>query len=282
MKKTILFLFIALSFSSCKKDNDSDQGTKEEINLNVSYGTDNSQKMDVYLPANRTATTPLVLMLHGGAWIDGDKAEIKFIQDSLLKHGIASVNMNYRFASATNHFEGMMEDVGKAFAYVKQNADDWTVRSSNNVVLGVSAGAHIALLYAYAYKQSNEVSAVISLCGPTIFTEGFLSSPSAVILKTPIEAMVGAPITSPLTQPFTNASPALRITSIPTLLIHGTSDIIVPFESSNFLSKALESRSIPNKLVRIEGAGHDLGLANPAAATMILKEVLSWITIYSK
>ncbi|EOR96553.1 Esterase/lipase [Arcticibacter svalbardensis MN12-7] len=167
MKKAFLFLFIALSFSSCKKDNDSDQGTKEEIKLNISYGTDNSQKMDVYLPANRTTTTPLVLILHGGAWIDGDKADMKIIQDSLLKHGVAIVSMNYRFASATNHYEGMMEDVGKAFAYVKQNADDWIVRSSSNVVLGVSAGAHIGLFNAYANKQNNEVSAVISLCGPT-------------------------------------------------------------------------------------------------------------------
>ncbi len=82
------------------------------MKLNVRYGTDNRQKMDVYLPTNRSMTTTLVILLHGGARIEGDNAYIKFIQDSLLKQGIATESKNYRFASAMNHYVGMMEDVG--------------------------------------------------------------------------------------------------------------------------------------------------------------------------
>lgn len=93
--------------------------------------------------------------------------------------------------------------------------------------------------------------------------------------------MVGAPISSPLPLAFAMASPAARITNVPTLLIHGTVDPIVPYESSVFLAVALSNQNFPVNFLHVYGAGHDLGLANPATSAMILKEVLSWITIYS-
>jgi acetyl esterase/lipase len=80
----ILILFI-LVFSSCKKDDSPEQDLSVTM-LNVSYGTNNQQKMDVYLPATRsTATTKVIIMIHGGGWNTGDKTDFNEYVDSLKK-----------------------------------------------------------------------------------------------------------------------------------------------------------------------------------------------------
>ena len=66
---------------------------------NVSYGTDANQKMDVYLPANRTtATTKVIILVHGGSWVSGDKADIASFVDTLKRRvpDYAIININYR------------------------------------------------------------------------------------------------------------------------------------------------------------------------------------------
>lgn len=281
MKRIILALALLTVLNACKKEKELDNSS-EEIYTNLSYGQDAAQKMDVYLPASRTESTPLVVMFHGGAWVDGDKADLNFIQDSLLHRGIATVNVNYRFASSSNHYEGMMSDVSAALSYVKKNADEWNVRQSGDILLGVSAGGHIALLYAYAYKQPGEVNAVISLAGPSIFSSEYLSYASAA-LKQPLEYMAGAEISgSVLNEKFAEASPANRISNVPTLLIHGTADVVVPIAQSEFLDQELSAHKIDHKLVSIQGAGHDLSISNPASINKITSEVVAWVGAYSK
>ncbi|MDP5077277.1 MAG: alpha/beta hydrolase, partial [Nonlabens sp.] len=71
----------------------------EKTELNVSYGIDPQQTMDMYLPANRTAsTTKTVVIIHGGGWTSGDKNEVNglvgLVQRALPDHAV--INMNYR------------------------------------------------------------------------------------------------------------------------------------------------------------------------------------------
>jgi acetyl esterase/lipase len=66
---SLLFLVIA-----CKKE--SDDTNAEQSYMDVAYGTHSLQKMDIYLPANSdTTATKLMILIHGGAWIEGDKAD---------------------------------------------------------------------------------------------------------------------------------------------------------------------------------------------------------------
>ncbi len=84
-------LLVSLSFllflASCTK-NDSGTGGTDPIAaktiLNVSYGTDPLQKMDIYLPANRTVTaTRAIILIHGGGWTQGDKHRFHLMVDTL-------------------------------------------------------------------------------------------------------------------------------------------------------------------------------------------------------
>ena len=88
LKKIIfLFLFLAL-YLGCSKDNSEEQTpvpVPEVVEayeaLNVSYGSDENQVFDIYLPENRTNNTKILILIHGGSWISGDKLDI-----IVLKH----------------------------------------------------------------------------------------------------------------------------------------------------------------------------------------------------
>ncbi len=62
---------------SCQKENTEPQNplSASKTMLNVAYGTDPAQRMDIYLPAGRSATsTKVIVLIHGGGWTTGDKS----------------------------------------------------------------------------------------------------------------------------------------------------------------------------------------------------------------
>lgn len=283
MKKNFFLLLLAVSLWACKKEKDTLEPATEQQYNDVSYGSDSRQKFDAFLPAGRDENTPLVVLVHGGTWISGDKADMQFIQNTLKQQGIASVNMNYRYASASNHYEGLMQDVGAVFAAITNTADKWRVRKNGYILLGVSAGAHMALLYSYAYQSQGQVKGVVSLAGPSVFSSEFLTAASNPALSSGIVAMVGADIHSGELSPrFAEASPLNRMSSVPTLQVHGTADVVVPFLQAQLLANALNGKGVANKLIAVEGGGHDLSLAGVTNVGNILSEISSFITARSK
>ncbi len=87
MKYFLPVLFLSFLLVSCQKDTDNPNPVTEAVTqLNVAYGTDPQQKMDIYLPAGRTtATTKVMIMIHGGGWTQGDKSEFTTYVDTLKK-----------------------------------------------------------------------------------------------------------------------------------------------------------------------------------------------------
>ncbi|GAC1427104.1 MAG: hypothetical protein NVSMB7_03870 [Chitinophagaceae bacterium] len=78
--------------------------------MDISYGTDARQKMDIYLPANRSATaTKLIFLIHGGGWNEGDKADfnayVVVLQQNLPDYTI--ININYRLAANNQNLLGL-------------------------------------------------------------------------------------------------------------------------------------------------------------------------------
>lgn len=114
---------------------------------NVSYGADARQKLDVYLPAKPTG--PLILMVHGGAWAVGDKASPDVVRQK-VKHwvdgmGYVLVSANYRLLPAAKPVD-QAGDVARALAYVQQQIPKWGADPKRVVLMGHSAGAHLAML----------------------------------------------------------------------------------------------------------------------------------------
>lgn len=287
---TYTFALLAiLSISSCTKDGPTPPpappGQEQQKIHNVSYGSNDRNKMDVYLPEDRNANTPFVLLIHGGGWVSGDKGDMAAIQDSLLIRGIASASMNYRYASGTVHYEQQMEDVSAALSYCLGKADEWKIRKDKYVIGGASAGAHMSLLYAHRFNIQYPIAAVVSAAGPTDITDVDWLNYTAIIGQlTNIQSMVGAQyyFGQALDARFAAASPVKGVKNIPTLMIHGDADLVVAYAQSQKMAAAMNNAGYTHKLVTLPGAGHDLGFTNTATANLVINEITLWVNTYGK
>lgn len=277
-------LAVVLFTTSCTKDPEPEAPVlKAQYVENVAYGDDARHRMDVYLPEGRDEKTPVVVLLHGGFWTSGGKSDFTAIQQQLSANGIASVNMNYRYVSPTNNYTGLMADVGAALALVKSKASEWGIRSGGYHLAGASAGGYMALLYGYTAKKPDEVRSVVSIAGPVGFSSDLLSGGAATaeLLQT-VERLVGAPIpTDPMdlnALKYLQASPISHVSSaVPTLIIHGTADELVPFAMAQGMKTALDGANVSNQLVPLEGGKHDFS-TNPLHVLAALNALSTWIT----
>ena len=104
MRNSCFFLFLFIYLSSCQPDpvNPPNTGPLRDTTLfNVPYGSDPAQKLDLGLPANRTNNSALVLVIHGGGWATGDKAELNWLLNGLKARGFAVANINGCLLQAT-------------------------------------------------------------------------------------------------------------------------------------------------------------------------------------
>ena len=148
-KHAILFSFLCIFFFSCTKNNVTPgenppapvpTAIQASTQLNLAYGTDPLQKIEIYLPAGRSiAVTKLMIVIHGGSWSGGDKMDMNAYIDSMKKRlpGYAFINLNYRLATpAGNTFPTQETDVKSAldFIYSKRKSckkDEHRVHDSN-------------------------------------------------------------------------------------------------------------------------------------------------------
>lgn len=289
MKNVFLFITMFVTVLGCRPEPEVEapeipSATVYHEFFNVSYGADARQKLDVMLPAGRDTATKLAIFIHGGSWNAGDKADMHIVMRRMIDSGIACVSINYRYASASLDYEDLMNDVALAVQYCKEQAGTWSVSEKDFVIGGASAGAHLAMLHAYKYDDSDQIGAVVALCGPSDFTDiDWLNYASFVGLIGVIENIVGAKyvVGSPLTLDFAQASPKHFVAGAPpTLLIHGSTDLVVPFGQSYELHLALNVADVENKLVEYPATGHDLGIGDPSRFDEIVNHMVDWCRKY--
>lgn len=264
--KKILFLSLVVVFAaSCKKETSADQKLKSETQTNVAYGSDAAQKMDIYLPAGRSVdSTKLIILVHGGAWISGDKSDfasfIPVIQQRFPRYAIA--NINYRLATATaNHFPSQENDMKSAIDFLIQKSGDYHI-SHKIVLLGASAGAHMVLLQAYKYA-SPRILAVIDFFGPTDLSDLYNFYASNPSTETVFQLLMnGTPASN--ASLYAQSSPINFVTaqSCPTIIFHGDADVVVPISQSVALKDKLSSFGAANQMTSYPNLGHDIWPAN--------------------
>ena len=117
------------------------------VERDVAYGPDSAQRLDVYLPAKAQAA-PVVFMVHGGAWMVGDKAAAKVVDNKVahwLPQGVGVVSINYRMSRVPRVLD-QVDDVARALALVQARASGWGLDTRRVLVMGHSAGAHLVAL----------------------------------------------------------------------------------------------------------------------------------------
>lgn len=119
------------------------------IEADLAYGPEPEQCMDAYLPAGRP-TGAILVIVHGGAWAIGDKANPAVVAAKVahwLPAGVVVVSLNYRLLPHAGVLQ-QAGDVARAIAFVQKRAASWQADPARLVVVGHSSGAHLAALLA--------------------------------------------------------------------------------------------------------------------------------------
>jgi acetyl esterase/lipase len=248
-------------FSSCKQEPKAfaeEKTLPEQTFLNVSYGKDTLQRMDVYLPANRTtATTKSLILIHGGGWTSGSKADFATYIDSFKTRlpDYAIFNLNYRLVNSGNLFPTQENDVKAALDFIVANAEKYHVSTDNFALLGFSAGAHLALLQAYK-NNSPRIKAVVDYFGPTDLVAMY-KNPWHPLVPLALQMITGVSPEQDKTI-FEQSSPAHFVgkDSPPTLILHGGKDVVVNVSQSKLLAQKLAAAGVKHELHIYPSEGH--------------------------
>ena len=237
-----------------------------ELSTDVVYGEVDGEPLryDHYRPLPDRGPAPCVIVVHGGGWMNGDPSQAAGNALHFAKRGIATVSVSYRLAPR-HRFPAPLDDVRRGIRHVRANAAALGVDPERLALLGLSAGAHLALLAhlvadvpalrpalpAELADVSEDVRAVIGHYGPYD-----LARRKVLGDWDPIGALLGERVDDPawlrLASPVHHATGARA----PVLLVHGTGDDVVSHRESERLHRALLDAGKASELLILEGAPH--------------------------
>lgn len=298
MKKPIAYLIISACFVlfSCSKDEKTPVAA--QVITDVSFGADAKQKMDVYLPEGRNEQTPVVVMLHGGGFVAGDKAEIAARALQFSAKGFAVINVNYRLVDIDGVLSNpivhkpspvkvadQLNDIQAAVNLAASKTSEWGVSADKWSIAGHSAGGTLALLYAYGDKNAdNRIKVAGNWAGATNFA--FQSEAEVQALDPRIREIiyraVGAEPIQANVLAYMAVSPmwlALQGRGKATINIRPESNVVgdLPDGSKAEYEKftqILNDKSVPNKWVEVAGADH--GFSQTGKWELVISETAAF------
>lgn len=240
---------------------------------NISYvpgSEDYRQKMDIAVPKSG-GPYPIIVWIHGGAWIQGNK-ENPPVQP-LLKKGYAVASINYRLSSQAP-FPAQIQDCKTAIRFLRANAKRLNINPNRIGAWGMSAGGHLTAMLAttggvkeFEGKGYNNVSsrvqAASDYCGPTNLghIQAETQGPQWKIRfedpNSPMHILLAKDVRP---EKLNWASPATYVTKddAPLQIIHGDKDDVVPIDQSVTLYEIYKKCKLPAEYTRVGGAGHSV------------------------
>ncbi|WP_245168863.1 alpha/beta hydrolase [Chryseobacterium sp. RR2-3-20] len=234
--------------------------------------------MDIFLPAEYSKDSPVVLLVHGGAWKYGRKEHMINIQKLLFENDIPSININYRLVSKNITYRDQLEDIHSAIEKFNSLSEKAELLPDHYIILGESAGGHLALLY--GYRNPERIKKIISLSAPTDFySSEYLHSFYSRYTSRTVQKMVGSNFNRKnLSEEFKTASPIANISNVPTLLFQGNQDFLVNYRQGLALDSALTEKKVPHQFIFMDKTGHAPRFFNKKKRdTIIYPAILEWI-----
>lgn len=216
-------------------------------------------RMDLYTNPTSDLPTPILINIHGGGWNHGSKEGNANFR-AFFREGYAVANVEYRLVDIAPA-PGAIEDIRCALIYIFKNAVKLNIDTNKIVIMGGSAGGHLALMSGLLgsnsifdahceYNNKIKVAAIIDKYGPSDLTTPKLQKKGSVKkwLGKEHKNINFVESVSPLY--YVNRD------SPPVLIIHGTEDQVIPYKQSTLLLKKLKANNIKTELITIEGGGH--------------------------
>ena len=218
---------------------------------------------DVYVPEGE-GPFPAVLVIHGGGWESGDRAQVKALAERIARRGYVAVNTTYRLAPGAI-FPAQLQDVQQAVLWMRAQAATYRIDPTRIGAFGYSAGAHLAALLGGIGEAGPlgqpgaAIKAVVAGGTPTDLSKW----PAGKLVpqfiggnrsQKPAEYRAASPVS------YVNAGDP------PVFLYHGGADALVPIDHAEDYQKLLAAADVPNELFVLRGRGHILAFLTDGPA----------------
>jgi len=251
-----------------------------ERTTDIAYGPGNRHRLDVYVPktdaqhdgearpagaavdASSPNGKPVVVFWYGGSWQTGDRENYRFVGAALAEKGFVAVLPDYRLYPEVK-FPEFLDDGARAITWAQQYAQEFGGDPRHIVLMGHSAGAHIAAYLALNREflathgaKPEWIAGLVGLAGP------YALEPDSRTLHT----IFGVPYGEADWQPVRFVSREAP----PTFLAHGLSDHVVAARHAEKLRDALRMNDVRVEAHLYPGKGHAAPVASfsvPARAS---------------
>lgn len=291
MKKlTIIFtliasILLATAFSSCKSERKYTTTEFDDYILfqNLKYGDDERNILDLFVPKNLSGDACLVMQIHGGGWVAGDKDGLSGDYKQWINKKIIYATINYRYADGFSvTASDILSDISSSLVAIKTKCESLGINAKKVGFYGGSAGGHLSLLYAYKMANNSPIKPafVASYSGPTDLTDSnYLeekdNKDQVVDLLAKISGAYqyenGIKDYSFLLKDVSPVFYANEL-SVPTLIFHGTNDDIVPYSNAVTLDSILTEYGVAHEFITFKNSGH--GLENDSESSKKANELL--------
>jgi acetyl esterase/lipase len=241
------------------------------------------QKLDLYLPENLKGPLPVIIWVHGGAWLLGSKDECPAVFFATRGYAVASVG--YRL-SMHAVFPAQIEDCKAAVRWLRANAVEYGLDTNRFGAWGASAGGHLVALLDMTgglkdfdvggnLDQSSRVQAVVDYFGPTDFLHWAEQAGTNSMINhdapdSPEARLIGGRLKD-------NPDKANRVSPItyvskdaaPMLIVQGDADPLVPHQQSEELYDDLKKAGADVQLHIVKGGGHGTGFPSDVGKLVV-------------
>lgn len=237
----IFILALLLTLAGC---------TPYRVQHDLAYGPGARQTYDYYEPKVDVAGNPrpALLVIHGGGYVNGDKAWAEKVAEKFCPWGYVVVAINYTLAP-DGTWPVQLDDAKAALTHLRSPATGWMHIRRPIAGFGVSAGAHLVA----ALHLQGDLSFAVGASGPWDFVN--ISNPQ---LDGTLRALLGLPDGVPI--PFTvreDLSPVSWVApAADMLLIHARRDPLTVYEHAQRFEAALQGVGAEVKLVTVDSSSH--------------------------
>lgn len=210
-------------------------------------------RLDLFLP-EAEAPPPVVLCIHGGGWISGDKTDCHIVASELVRRGYAAACPDYRLAPLYT-YPAAVEDVRAAVRFLRERGAELGIDPGRVAAFGNSAGGHLSAFLALSPHRAERADASVNVAGLTDLTNP--SEQHAEIAWDFLQQFLGVPYAGN-EERWIEASPLHNIhkDAAPVANIHGTLDEVVNPSQSVRFHEALKQAGATSELFLLPGEGH--------------------------
>jgi acetyl esterase/lipase len=239
-------------------------------------------RLDFFRAVDRAAA-PCVVVIHGGGWDGGDRAQLADLNHWMARRGFAVAAIDYRLAPQAI-WPAQRDDTLAALNFLKRHAVELGVDAERLVLFGRSAGGQIASAVGYG-SADPAIRGVVSFYAPHDMFFAYSSAREDDFLKSPQlmrQYLGGPPSLAQANYESASGHQKVRTGSPPTLLVHGLIDTLVWNQHSVRLQARLAEARVPHVYVELPWATHafEYNLTGPGGqlATYALEGFLVAVT----